>query len=142
MGSPSPLYMNMQQQQHSRQVQSHLHQVQQIHVAPSPLFTHPLFPTSFAPPPTGVSTNPSSFPSNSFVPPQYVIDGSGMNPSTSNGLGQVFGVNGPPTMQFGEREERDGDEYFDDDDEEDDISTQVRKGTQGFRGYAEILIML
>ncbi|GMR53206.1 hypothetical protein PMAYCL1PPCAC_23401 [Pristionchus mayeri] len=142
MGSPSPLYGNMDtiraaaQQQAQQQQSMHVQQRRQIQLqqqqappnygCPPP---HPIpegFPiaTTFAPPP-GMAP-PHSFPSTSFAPPPFSIGG-----TTANGGGgqeeEVLGANGPPTLEVEREREGEGGEEYDYDDEDDELSTQVTR---------------
>nr|AAV32851.1 apr-1 [Pristionchus pacificus] len=141
MGSPSPLYGNMdtiraaqQQQQaqlqlqHTRQLQ-HLQQQQQQGppspfggMAPLPIPRGFPVSASFVPPP------PGSFPSTSFAPPPFATTAACAAAEGGQGGQQPFGANGPPTLQYEESEEReDNGEYYEDDEEEDELSTQVTR---------------
>lgn len=140
---PSPLYGNMdtiraaqQQQQaqlqlqHTRQLQ-HLQQQQQA--PPSPFGGMAPLPIPRGFPVSASFVPPGSFPSISFAPPPFATTAASAAAAAQGGQGgqQPFGANGPPTLQFEEREDKEGNDDGEND-EEDELSTQVTHFSLGF----------
>ncbi|GMT28089.1 hypothetical protein PFISCL1PPCAC_19387, partial [Pristionchus fissidentatus] len=141
MGSPSPLYGNMdtiraaqQQQQQRRQLQSIPPHFPSAAPPGAPLG----FMTSFAPPPGTSSSDqssstpapPPSFPSATFPPPSSSTPFAPHPSSSSSHQLRVppgfptGAANGPPTLQFEDAGGEIDESYADDDD---DLSTQVTR---------------